>query len=212
MPIPIQIDDQPISASFFDVGGWLTSYVTPDALEVQELHKNIISETSSLETKLLAAWRWVADEVRYVPFVKAKLTINGKSSYQPDYWQAPSQVIGSKIGNCANKAFLLASLLRQDLSASQVKVALGNLHQPAPGGHAWVEVDYNSYPFIMEGTRGDMQPMVATRVADVYEPVIYFNDESVSAIEGRTLLTPFTAVYADWLKDYLDWAYIEGGK
>jgi hypothetical protein len=64
----------------------------------------------------------------------------------------------------------------------------------------------------MESTRGDMKPMVLAESADIYEPVVYFNDEEVSAIEGRTVLEPFTAVYADWLRDYLDWAYIEGRK
>lgn len=212
MPIPVQIDDQPISATFFGEGRWLTDFVTPEALEVQELYDNITDGLNSIEDRILACWEWVADEVRYVPFVRAKLSVNGHSSVQSDYWATPSQVIKTKIGNCANKSFLLASLLRQELSIGQVKVVLGNLYQPKPGGHAWVEVNYNSYPFIMESTRGDMQPMVAPNVADVYEPVIYFNDQNVSAVEGRTLLTPFTAVYADWLRDYLDWIYINGGK
>lgn len=213
MSLPVQIDDQPIAATFFGEGRWLTDFVTPDALEVQELHQNLTSNIDDLESRLLACWDWVANRVKYVQFVKGKLWINGHSSVQPDYWQNPSQIIRTRIGNCVNKSILLASLIRNDLSDSQVHVVLGNLHQPpGGGGHAWAEVNFNSHPYIMESTRGDMQPLVAAEVADVYEPVVYFNDKSVSAIEDRTLLTPFAAVYADWLKDYLDWAFIEGRK
>jgi len=213
MSAPTQIDDQPIAATFFGEGKWLTDFVTPDALEVQELHESLTKGLSNVEDRLLACWEWVAEQVKYVSFVQAKLSVNGKTAVQNDYWQEPSQTIRTKIGNCANKAFLLASLARQDLLPNQVNVVLGNLNQPpGAGGHAWVEVYYNSNSYIMESTKSDMQPMVATRVADIYEPVMYFNDEVVSAIEGKTLLTPFTAVYADWLRDYLDFAYIEGRK
>jgi len=210
---PTEIDDQPIAATFFGEGKWLTDFVTPDALEVQELYNNLTNGLYNLEDRIIACRDWVADEVQYVSFVNAKMWVNGKIAVQKDYWQEPSQVIRTRVGNCANKAFLLASLLRQDLLPGQVSVVLGNLHQPlSAGGHAWVEVNYNSYPYIMESTKGDMQPMVATRVADIYEPVVYFNDKTVSVIEGKTLLTPFAAVYASWLKDYLDWAFIEGKK
>lgn len=212
MSFPVEIDDQPIASTFFGEGKWLTDFVTPDALEVQELHKNLTQSIDDLEEQLLACWDWVADKVKYVNFVKAKIWVGGKSSYQKDYWSDPTLTIQTRIGNCAVKSFLLASLLRNSLPAEQVSVVLGNLHQPDPGGHAWVELNYNSHPYIMESTKGDMQPMVATRVADIYEAVIYFNDKTVLAIKERTLLMPFTAVYASWLRDYLDFAFIEGSK
>ena len=213
MPLATSIDDQPIAATFFGEGKWLTDFVTPDALEVQQLHDKLTNGLVTQEDRLLACWSWVADSVKYVRFVQAKMWLNGKTSFQSDYWQDPSQVIRTQIGNCANKAILLASLIRQDLSPEQVNVVLGNLNQPpGAGGHAWVEVNFNSHPYIMESTKGDMQPMVATRVADIYEAVVYFNDKTVSAIEDRTLLQPFTAVYVEWLKDYLDFAFIEGEK
>jgi len=210
---PTQIDDQPIAATFFGEGKWLTDFVTPDALEVQKLHKSLTENIDNLEDKLVACWEWVANQVKYVSFVKAKMWVNGKSAVQNDYWATPSLTIRTKVGNCAVKSFLLASLIRQDLPSEQVNVVLGNLHQPpSAGGHAWLELNFNSHPVIMESTRGDMQPMVATQVANIYEPVVYFNDETVSALENKTLLTPFAAVYADWLRDYLDFAYIEGRK
>ncbi len=213
MPQAIQIDDQPISATFFNEGKWLTDFITPDALEVKELHEKLTKDIDELQDKILACRDWVANSVKYVRFVQAKIYINGHTSSQDDYWQTPSQLIRTRVGNCANKAFLLCSLIRNELSSDKVHAVLGNLHQGAkPGGHAWVEVRPNGSNYIMESTRGDMKPMVAADIADIYESVIYFNDETVSAIEGRTVLEPFTRVFADWLKDYLDWAYIRGRK
>ncbi len=213
MPTAVPINDQPIEATFFGEGKWLTEFITPHTLEVEQLHKKLTEGVEDVGDRILACWEWVANEVRYVRFVKARIEIAGKVSAQGDYWQNPSQVIRTKIGNCANKAILLCSLLRNELPPEKVRAVLGNLHQEGDtGGHAWVEVSLNSHSSIMEATRGDMRPMVNTDVAEIYEPVVYFNDKSVSAIEGRTLLTPFAAVYADWLSDYLDFAYIRGMK
>lgn len=207
------IDDQPVSATFFGEGKWLTSFITPQALEVKELYEKLTEGIDDSDERILACWTWVANQIKYVKFVKAKIWVNGHVSSQEDYWQAPSQTIRTRIGNCANKAFLLCSLLRNELPAENVHCVLGNLYQgEKPGGHAWVEIRYNSHGYIVESTRGDMQPMVISEVANIYEAVIYFNDKEVSVIEGRTVLEPFTAVYAAWLKDYLDWAYIEGRK
>ena len=208
----IPIDDQPISATFFGEGRWLTAFVTPDALEVKNLHEELTGD-NDVEDRLLACWGWVAGKVSYVKFVKARIQINGHISSQNDYWQTPSQVIRTRVGNCANKAFLLCSLLRNELPADKVWVVLGNLNQGGDsGGHAWVQANLNGGSYIMESTREDMQPMVSTEVAGIYESVLFFNDKGAFAIEGRTLLQPFCAVYADWLHDYLDWAFIEGAK
>lgn len=208
-----QIDDQPISATFFGEGKWLTSFITPQALEVKELYEKLTEAIDDSDDKILACWNWVANEIKYVRFVKAKIWVEGHSSSQKDYWQAPSQLIQTRVGNCVNKALLLTSLLRNEISTERVFCVLGNLCQEGnSGGHSWVELRYNSHGYILESTRGDMQPMVNSDVANIYEPVIYFNDKEVSAIEGRTVLEPFTAVYATWLKDYLDWVFIEGNK
>jgi transglutaminase-like putative cysteine protease len=129
-----------------------------------------------------------------------------------DYWMTPSQVSRVKIANCFNKSILLASLVRRELPAEDVHVVIGNLNQPDPGGHSWVQVFVDGNDYIMESTRGDMQPLISYHVAEIYEDIIHFNDRSVSVIPARTLLTPFADVYANWLRDYLDWAFIEGRK
>lgn len=213
MDIPLPIDNQPIAATFFGEGKWLTDFVTPYSLEVASLYKQLTESIIALEDKLRAMHQWVGNNVRYTPTIKGRMWVEGISSVQDDYWQQPSQVIRTRVGNCCNKAFLLSSLVRNELPPEQVYVILGNLHQPPrPGGHAWVKCYLDGEEYIMESTRGDMKPMVAAKVAEVYEEVLYFNDKEVKAIQGKTLLTPFAAVYADWLKDYLDWAFIEGRK
>ncbi len=119
---------------------------------------------------------------------------------------------GVLVHNCANKAFLMTSLLRQELSSNQVHCVLGNLYNGKAGGHAWVQVTLNGEDFIIETTRPDVKSLVPVSNTDRYEAVHLFNDESAYAIEGRTVMEPMTACFSTWLSDYLDWAYIEGRK
>jgi len=209
--ITASVNDQPIAASFFDEAIWLTSYITPNALEVKNLYSQITQGIVGRDDKILALWDWVANNIKYVKFVKGQLRINNLTSIQNDYWQMPSMCIQTGVGNCANKTFLLTSLLRGELLEHEVSAVLGNLRQPGEGGHAWVELRYQGEPYIVETTRADMPPFVPSSKATIYEPVIYFNDKEVSYVPGRTLIEPFCDVYIDWLSDYLHQAYV-GGK
>jgi len=211
MPPTTQVNDQPIAAGFFGEGNWLTTFITPNALTVQNLYKEITQGIDNQHDRLIALWHWVAS-LKYTKFVKAKMWVDGHSSVQQDYWAPPSITAKVRVGNCATKSFLLASLLRNELPVEKVHCVLGNLYQPGDkGGHAWIELQPNGESYVMESTRADMKPMVPASAADIYESVVYFNDEEVSFIEGRTVVEPFTAVYIEWLKDYLDWTYIAGG-
>ena len=120
----VLINDQPISATFFGEGKWLTEFVTPNSLEVQKLHEILTSGVVSVRDKLAALHSWVGYQVKYVPFVHAKIWIEGECSVQDDYWAQPADVIKTRIGNCANKSFLLASLIRNTLPLEQVEVIL----------------------------------------------------------------------------------------
>lgn len=206
----IAMDDQPISATFFKEGRWLSEFVTPDAMEIQELAKEL--KQSSPANFVRACHRWVSSEVKYKPFIKGKLWVEGRSSVNRDVWLRPSLTKQVKVGNCANKSFLLTSLLRNEFNPGQVHVVLGNLHNGSPGGHAWVQVNIGDRAYIVESTRPDVEPLVSAATAERYEAVHFFNDKTAYAIEGRTLLEPFSRCYSTWLKDYLDWAYIEGRK
>ena len=209
---PIAMDDQPISATFFGEGKWLTDFITPNALEVEELHDSITNGISDIEEKIAACWSWVANNVKYKQVIRGKLTIEGKTSYQNDLWNPPSTTARVGVGNCANKSFLLASLIRQDLSPDNVFCVLGNLYNGKVGGHAWCMVKLGDREYIVESTRADIQPLVPTFATERYEAVHYFNDQRTLAVEGKTVLTPMTMCYSQWLSDYLDWAYINGKK
>ena len=74
------------------------------------------------------------------------------------------------------------------------------------------QVKLDEQAYIVESTCPDLPAMVHASVATRYEPVHFFNDKTAYAIEGRTVLEPFSRVYSTWLKDYLDHAYIQGTK
>jgi len=212
MPETIPIDNQPISATFFGEGRWLTDFVTPHAIDVKELYKGLTEDIDTIEEKVAAVHGWVSSKIKYKRFIQGKLSIEGKTSTQEDLWSLPSITARVGVGNCANKAFLLASLLRNELSPNQVHCVLGNLYNGKPGGHAWVQVNLGGQEYIVESTQPDVQSLIPAYSVDRYEAVHLFNDEGAYAIEGRTVMEPFTACFSTWLRDYLDWGYIEGRK
>ena len=207
----ILMDDQPISSRFFGEGKWLSEFITPKSLEVNTLHKKLTENLNTLEERITACWQWVASQIRYKKFISGTLRIENKVERQNDLWLEPSLTIRTKVGNCAVKAFLLTSLLRWELPSNQVFCVLGNLSNNGDtGGHAWVQCNFGGTDYIMESTRPDVPAMVRASIATRYQPVHLFNDEQAYYIEGATVMEPFTAAYSTWLKDYLDFAYIEG--
>jgi transglutaminase-like putative cysteine protease len=206
----IPIDNQPIGAGFFEEGHWLSDYVTPDEPDILVLYRRITEGMDNSEDRIVACWDWVANKVRYKPHITAEIRVEGKASYQGDYWQSPSMVSKTQVGNCANKAFLLTSLLRNELSPAQVYCVLGNLYNGHVQGHAWVQINISGREYIVEATRNDV-PMLDTNLAPRYESVHYFNDQQILAVPGRTVMTPFESCYSEWLKDYLNFNYINNG-
>ena len=211
MVTPRIMDNQPIDATFFGEGRWLTDFITPNAIDIKKLHKDLTQGISATEDRIAALHNWVASKVRYTRFVKGKIWIEGKSSVQDDLWNMPSITARVKVGNCANKAFLMTSLLRNDLSSSQVHCVLGNLYNGKAGGHAWCQVTIGGIDYIVESTKADVPALVLASSAERYEAVHLFNDEAAYAIEGKTVMEPMTSCYSTWLSDYLNWAYIRGG-
>ncbi len=203
----VVIDNQPVAASFFNEGRWLTDFVTPEEPDIELLYREITKGLSSTVDKITACWEWVANQIKYKSFISAKINIEGRASSQDDYWQTPSMCARTTIGNCANKAFLLTSLVRNILSQDQAYCVLGNLYNGHQTGHAWCEISLQGKDYILESTRGDV-PMIEAKAGDRYEPVHYFNDAVVLAMPGRTVMTPFSACYSDWLRDYIQWSYV----
>jgi hypothetical protein len=208
----ISIDDQPISATWFGESRWLTEFITPDAMEIKELFNQLCGDTPDKASCVRACHNWVATQIQYKPFIKARLWVEGRSYTNPDTWLRPSLTRCVGVGNCANKAFLLTSLLRNAMDPGEVHCVLGNLYNGKAGGHAWVQVKIGERAYIVESTRPDVEPMVSAAIADRYEAVHFFNDQTAYAIEGRTVMEPFSDFYSTWLSDYLNWAYIEGRK
>jgi hypothetical protein len=208
--VKMQVDDQPISSTFYHEGKWLSDFITPSALEVETLHDGLTEGIIDLDKRIANCWYWVAKQVKYKPFISGSMTIECKTSYQNDLWMEPSLTKKVKVGNCANKSFLLTSLIRRDLPSNQVYCVLGNLYNGKAGGHAWVQVKLNGEDYIVESTRSDIPVFVRADVAGRYEAIHFFNDETIFAVPGKTALQPFSRCYSTWLKDYLDWAYIEG--
>jgi len=205
----VPIDNQPIDATFFGEGRWLTNFITPNALGVQALFHDLTKGIADSRSRIIACWQWVASNIRYVTFVRGKTQIGDKVSVQNDLWLDPTTTIQVAQGNCAVKSFLLTSLLRNELPEDAVYCVLGNLHNGKPGGHAWVKLTLNNDDFYMESTMPTAPPLVPVNVAQRYEAVHFFNDQKVFAIEGKTQLVPFALCYSTWLQDYLDWSYIE---
>ena len=146
----VPIDDQPISAGFFGEGKWLSDFITPNNPDIQMLWDRVTHGLQTKKEKAIAAWDWVANEVQYKPFIRATIQVEGRTSAQADYWQAPALCAHTHVGNCVNKAFLLASLLRREFPSQEVYCVLGNLHNGAISGHAWVEANINGQEYILE--------------------------------------------------------------
>ena len=105
----IRMDDQPIKATFFGEGRWLTDFITPDELEVKKLYKDITKGIPDRKSRAISLQKYVGGRIRYEPYVSASLTVEGHTSKNEDAWLSPSITKLVGVGNCANKSFLLAS-------------------------------------------------------------------------------------------------------
>lgn len=209
----LPMDNQPIQATFFGEGRWLTSFVTPSTLEVKNLYQGLTRGIANPKNRIVALHQYVGNQIKYKPFVSATLNVEGKVSHNKDVWLDPSMTIKVGVGNCANKAFLLASLLRSEYSANEVYAVLGNLiDAKGKGGHAWVQLAYQDRVYVIESTRGDVPTFIPIGEVGRYESVHYFNDIQAYHIKDRVIMEPYSASYSPWLKEYLDWAYIKGNK
>lgn len=189
----LPMDDQPISSRFFGESKWLSEFITPDNLEVTVLYNNLTDGMTTDREIAIACWEWVAHNVRYKPFIKGTLIIEGKRQTQFDLWCDPSLTICTRIGNCANKAFLLASLLRRNFSENRVYCVLGNLiNGSGSGGHAWVQLTLDGQEYIMETTRNDIPALIEASSTKRYQCVHFFNDKEMYFVPGTTVMEPFS--------------------
>jgi len=207
----IRCDNQPIggehsAATLFGETRLLTSWITPDAIDVQDKYNQLTSGLNSIEDKILACLRFVAN-FPYKRFVRVDTRVGNKTFTQRDAWLEPSQAMYSPYLNCANRTYLLASLLRQELPSENIWACLGNLNTNGQDGHAWTYVKLDR-DYILETTNPKVRDKLIPieTVGNIYEDIVYVNDVGVRAIPERKIREPFSACYncLPFLSDYLD--------
>lgn len=197
-------DDQPISgASLMGENRYLSSWVTPGNLEIQECYKRLTGGLQTDKEKIVAVWNYVKD-IPYTPYVKSKTIVGGRVFSLGDTWLEPGQSLYVPRLNCMNKSTLLASLLRQELSENQVYVCLNNVSVDGIDGHAAVYVRLDD-DYMMETTNPNIKsPFLKARDADIYEGVIWFNDKVISCVPNAQLREPMGICCVKWLEFYVN--------
>lgn len=200
-----RVDDQPVggvgNATLFHESRWLTEWVAPNSLEIQAEYQKLTKGLASDWDKILACFTRVLD-IPYTQAVRIRVNVDGRTFVQEDAWLDPAQALMAPKLNCANRSFLLASLLRQEHNAGQVWVTLGNLKLDGLGGHAWVFFRGNQ-DYIMETTSPRIRAPITH--SEAHEAVVYFNDQEVRIVPGLQVTEPFSSCWCiPFLEDYLD--------
>ena len=200
-------DNQPITSRFGEAV-WLNSFITPDSPDVKLKHQELVRGFDTVDERIAALWNYVA-QIPYTRTVSAKLTVEGQSRSQGDTWLFPSEIITlAPKANCANKSFLLTSLLRNELPAYQVRCVMGHIRMDGIGAHAWCEVSPHGNPYILETTVTDIRrALVPTGYAPEYEPVLYLTDMGIDVVdesEGIGIIDErFGYCAVEFLREYL---------
>ena len=179
MPILIIADNQPIDARFGD-SVWLTSFLTPQNPDVRLKYLELTDGIASTKDKIDALWRYVA-EFKYRPIIASTLVTPGRKLYQEDTWFYPAEAMLLQNLNCANRAFLLTSLLKNELPVrGQVYCVMGALTNNGRGNHAWVQAQINGQLYILEATiTNKARAIIPVECLDIYKGEVYFDEETV---------------------------------
>jgi len=200
----ISCDDQPINgATIMGESRFLSSWVDPDSLEIQEKYRELTKGISGQRDRIIAVWRYVKD-IPYTSFVSAKVNIGGRVFSQNDSWLDAGQTLQARKLNCMNKSILLISLLRQELSPDAVFICLNNVKTNGIGGHAvgYLRLDGD---YILETTNpGIKSPFLKAEDMDIYEAVIFVNDKGTRYIPSTQLREPLGTCCVKWLEDYIN--------
>ena len=206
----VPADNQPIDSRFGDAI-WLTDLVTPGNPDILLKYQEVTRNISSPREKIIALWRYVS-RLPYRETIKAKLTAAGKTVTQKDTWFYPAEVVQVRQSNCANKSFLLASLLKNLLpDPGQVYCTFGYLNLQSPGAHAWVTLDKIGDRFIIETTQPNLpNPFIRASEALVYESIVYFDEQMVYTVSeaskqkiAAVLNSEFKIKTIEFLEGYL---------
>jgi len=204
----VKADDQPIQSRFGD-SVWLTDYITPHNPDVMLKHQQLVRPGQVAEDATAKLWEYVVT-LPYKPNIAAILKAGGQTIPQKDTWFFPAEVMQIRQSNCANRSFLMASLLKNILPApGQVYCVLGHITVDGIGAHAWVEANIRGKRYIIETTQPKIPRvlMPAERAPD-YQGIVYFDDNSVYTVTGganikEVLNAKFGVCAIPFLRQYL---------
>lgn len=183
----------------------LRHFIRPGEIFYQERdsEKNALCEALDQRTgpeqhDVWLCWNWVCQNVAYPPFRNLAYAdwhreqaflryriffyspVRRRISY--DFWQYPYETLElPMMGDCEDTSFLLCSILRNIMPASEAWVCLGWWNYTY--AHAWVSVAQGGSRFVLE-TAIDEAPAFETdpyRIleADAYTPVLWVNDQEI---------------------------------
>lgn len=208
MPNMLAADDQPIVSRPLGDAIWITSLITPDNPDVQLKYDELAGDLNSTEDIATALWRYVSS-FRYNELIASAIIAGGVSSRERDTWFYPSEAMRMKISNCANRSFLMASLLKNDPYSTNTMCVMGTIKLDGIGGHAWVTTNINGRDYIIETTQPNLsRALIPVDMADAYQPMVAFDDKNVYAFESveniQALLNErFGLCAVDFLHEYL---------
>jgi|GEM_PF-2112392 hypothetical protein len=155
----------------------IRQFVTPNVPGVARIE----TQLPAGEREFVAtAWWWVTKYIQYPegsPDVEDEhyfRAFRGRTrrAYRVyDYWSFPAETLVTRIGDCEDASFLLASILRRRLPDTRVFVTIGLFDNY---GHAWVTVD----GLVLETTPG-LPSYKAIPEQLPYVPFFRFNDTVV---------------------------------
>lgn len=201
-------DNQPISARW---GGadWITDFCTPKNPTVQLQYRALTNGLSKDEDIINSVWYYISHQP-YVPLMKSTLNSVGESKTNKDTWFFPSEAIVLAKGNCANKSFVTASILKNHFpTLGQVYVVVGDLHMGQVGAHAWVELNLPGGSYILETTQPAAGKALFPKArADAYEAKAYFDEQHVYTVKPQDSVNKifeahFGVCAIPFLKDYI---------
>ena len=173
----------------------IRDFVTPAQIEVVCLFEQLKSDDP--QQTLLNCWTWVNDNVAY-PTDRLGRTVDrqelisfGALHYinSTDFWFFPCEVIArariarkygrKSLGDCDDVAFVLVSVLRNQLSPQDVYCVMGDYFNSQAAGHAWVKCRLDGAWCIVDPTAKVGTPADPNR----YDEFVLFNDMEVHELK-----------------------------
>lgn len=181
----------------------LKDFITPHHLMVKDLASTFTGDEREI---VFAMWKWVGERIRYPEMSNGyeyrrleAFTERGFFSVRPavvlqsqgDFWDYPTEVLSMRISDCDGTAFLLTSLLLNQLPPERVFAAIGNINIGSPQGHAWVEVEIDGSWYVLESTKKNFNKarFISIHEASEYNAVYRFNSDKIYMVSDELVLS-----------------------